>query len=91
MNSVMPIPWKPGTATELVGGVYGIAIGRVFFGESMFSTETDASKVALAALMQQLAGRGFGLLDCQLETRAPELARQPADGAQGLRPRGAAS
>ena len=53
---------------RLVGGVYGIAIGKVFFGESMFSSETDASKVALAGLMQQLAGRGFGLLDCQLET-----------------------
>ena len=53
---------------RLVGGIYGIAIGKVFFGESMFSTETDASKVALAALMQQLARRGFGLLDCQLET-----------------------
>lgn len=53
---------------RLVGGVYGIAIGGVFFGESMFSTETDASKVALAALMQQLTGRGFRLLDCQLET-----------------------
>lgn len=53
---------------QLVGGVYGIAIGGAFFGESMFSTETDASKVALVALMKQLAGRGFGLLDCQLET-----------------------
>jgi leucyl/phenylalanyl-tRNA--protein transferase len=53
---------------RLVGGLYGIAIGRVFFGESMFSTETDASKVALTALMQELAGRSFGLLDCQLQT-----------------------
>ena len=53
---------------QLVGGIYGIAIGRVFFGESMFSTRTDASKVALVALMRQLTGRGFGLLDCQLET-----------------------
>jgi leucyl/phenylalanyl-tRNA--protein transferase len=53
---------------RLVGGVYGIAIGKAFFGESMFSTESDASKVALTALVQQLAERGFGLLDCQLET-----------------------
>jgi leucyl/phenylalanyl-tRNA--protein transferase len=53
---------------RLVGGVYGIAIGKVFFGESMFSTETDASKVALTALMQRLVERSFGLLDCQLET-----------------------
>ncbi len=55
-------------ADKLVGGVYGIAIGRVFFGESMFSTERDASKVALAGLMEQLVERGFGLLDCQIET-----------------------
>lgn len=55
-------------ADRLVGGVYGIAIGRIFFGESMFSTERDASKVALAGLMQQLIRRGFGLLDCQMET-----------------------
>ncbi len=53
---------------RLVGGIYGIAIGQVFFGESMFSTETDASKVALVALVRQLTGRGFGLLDCQIET-----------------------
>lgn len=53
---------------RLVGGVYGLGIGRVFFGESMFSTESDASKVALAALMRELTGRGFGLLDCQIET-----------------------
>lgn len=53
---------------RLVGGVYGIAIGKVFFGESMFSTEPDASKVALAALLRQLAERNFGLVDCQLET-----------------------
>lgn len=53
---------------RLVGGIYGIAIGRVFFGESMFSTRSDASKVALVALMRQLTARGFGLLDCQIET-----------------------
>ena len=53
---------------RLVGGVYGIAIGQVFFGESMFSTGTDASKVALVALMRELTRRGFSLLDCQIET-----------------------
>lgn len=54
---------------ELVGGLYGIAIGRVFFGESMFSRVTDASKVALVHLCQQLADWGFGLIDCQMRTQ----------------------
>ena len=55
--------------TELAGGLYGVAIGRVFFGESMFSRVTDASKVALV----HLCGLGFGLIDCQLPN--PHLAR----------------
>ncbi len=50
---------------RLVGGVYGLAIGRVFFGESMFSRETNASKFALFALCQVLEENGFVLLDCQ--------------------------
>jgi leucyl/phenylalanyl-tRNA--protein transferase len=50
----------------LVGGIYGLAIGSVFFGESMFSRRTDASKIALVALCRQLHGRGYGLLDCQV-------------------------
>jgi len=50
----------------LVGGIYGLALGSVFFGESMFSRRTDASKVALVALCRQLHGRGFDLLDCQV-------------------------
>lgn len=53
---------------ELVGGLYGVAIGRVFFGESMFSRMTDASKVALVYLVQQLRLWGFGLIDCQVYT-----------------------
>lgn len=52
----------------LVGGLYGIAIGRAFFGESMFSRATDASKVALVHLCQVLSGRGFELIDCQMRT-----------------------
>lgn len=52
----------------LVGGLYGVAIGRVFFGESMFSHATDASKVALVHLCQALSGRGFELVDCQMRT-----------------------
>lgn len=52
----------------LVGGLYGVAIGRAFFGESMFSRTTDASKVALVHLCQALNQRGFGLIDCQMRT-----------------------
>jgi leucyl/phenylalanyl-tRNA--protein transferase len=52
----------------LVGGLYGVAIGRAFFGESMFSRATDASKVALVHLCQELNQRGFGLIDCQMRT-----------------------
>ena len=55
------------SATQ-VGGLYGIAIGRVFFGESMFSRARDASKVALVHLCQLLAGKGFELIDCQVNT-----------------------
>ena len=51
---------------QLVGGLYGIAIGRVFFGESMFSLVADASKVAFAWLVRHLSKRGFGLIDCQV-------------------------
>jgi len=54
---------------HLVGGVYGVAIGRVFFGESMFSRTTDASKATLYAL----CGMGFGMIDCQIAN--PHLAR----------------
>lgn len=58
---------------ELVGGIYGIAIGRVFFGESMFTRAEDASKIALVTLIRYLAGRGLALLDCQQQT--PHLER----------------
>lgn len=50
----------------LAGGIYGLAIGSIFFGESMFSHKTDASKIALVALCRQLEQWGFGLLDCQV-------------------------
>ena len=53
---------------QLVGGLYGVAIGQAFFGESMFSRTTDASKVALVYLCQALHERGFGLIDCQMRT-----------------------
>lgn len=54
---------------RLVGGLYGIALGGAFFGESMFSTERDASKVALAHLATHLRSAGFVLLDTQFLTR----------------------
>jgi len=53
---------------RLVGGLYGLALGRMFYGESMFAHATDASKVALAALCAQLQQRGFPLVDCQMNT-----------------------
>jgi leucyl/phenylalanyl-tRNA---protein transferase len=57
--------WQAG---DLVGGLYGIAIGRAFFGESMFSRVPDASKVALVQLCERLTHWGFGLIDCQMRT-----------------------
>ncbi|MDF2375554.1 MAG: leucyl/phenylalanyl-tRNA--protein transferase [Verrucomicrobiales bacterium] len=57
--------WKD---DELVGGLYGIAIGGAFFGESMFSRATDASKVALVSLVERLKERRFQLLDTQWTT-----------------------
>jgi leucyl/phenylalanyl-tRNA--protein transferase len=53
---------------KLVGGLYGLALGRVFFGESMFSRATDASKVAFFHLVRKLKQRGFRLIDCQVHT-----------------------
>lgn len=57
--------WRGGA---LVGGLYGVKLGRAFFGESMFSRETDASKVALAWLVARLKVGNFTLLDCQFMT-----------------------
>ncbi len=53
---------------ELVGGLYGVAIGRVFYGESMFHRVTDASKVAFAHLARLLERRNFAVIDCQMTT-----------------------
>jgi len=58
--------------SELVGGLYGVSIGRVFFGESMFSRVSDASKVAFVHLARQLERWGFALIDCQVYS--PHLA-----------------
>ncbi len=57
--------WRDG---KLVGGLYGIGLGGVFFGESMFSRESDASKVALVALVRALLAQGGELIDCQIES-----------------------
>lgn len=54
---------------KLIGGLYGIALGRVFFGESMFSHRKDASKIALAHLCALLQRLNFEIIDCQMETR----------------------
>jgi leucyl/phenylalanyl-tRNA--protein transferase len=57
--------WSGG---ELVGGLYGVSLGGCFFGESMFATCADASKVAFATLVAQLARWEFDLIDCQIHT-----------------------
>jgi leucyl/phenylalanyl-tRNA---protein transferase len=54
---------------NLVGGIYGVSLGKCFFGESMFSTETDASKAAIAALVERLKRWDFRMLDAQVTTR----------------------
>ena len=76
-----PIPSRPGADGELVGGLYGVAIGRMFYGESMFSRATDASKVALVALVGEL--RGARLPSDRLPDAHPaaRLARRPRDPA----------
>jgi leucyl/phenylalanyl-tRNA--protein transferase len=57
--------WREG---ELVGGLYGVALGACFFGESMFARSPDASKAAFATLVRQLERWGFTLIDCQMPT-----------------------
>ncbi len=57
--------WKEG---HLIGGLYGVSIGKIFFGESMFSHESNASKLALIRLCQWLDERSFLILDCQVHT-----------------------
>jgi leucyl/phenylalanyl-tRNA--protein transferase len=53
---------------ELAGGLYGIALGRMFYGESMFTRVPDASKIALAHLVRRLEQQQFGMIDCQMNT-----------------------
>jgi leucyl/phenylalanyl-tRNA---protein transferase len=67
---------------ELVGGLYGVALGRVFFGESMFYRQRDASKIAFVYLVRLLEGWGYCVIDCQVTTRhlmslgAEEISRE---------------
>lgn len=58
--------WRDGL---LVGGLYGLAMGQLFFGESMFSRTTDASKVGFVTLVERLRDWGFKLIDCQMHTQ----------------------
>lgn len=58
--------WRNG---RLIGGLYGVALGRAFFGESMFSIEADGSKIALYWLCRQLRAWGFELIDCQIASQ----------------------
>jgi len=68
--------WLPGVSEqggdghseELVGGLYGVSLGHAFFGESMFATEDDASKLAFAAFVRQLGRWNFAFIDCQVQT-----------------------
>ncbi len=53
---------------ELAGGLYGVAIGRMFYGESMFTRVRDASKMAMVYLVRRLQRQGFGMVDCQMHT-----------------------
>ncbi len=61
--------WEGAGEARLAGGLYGVSIGRMFFGESMFARVPDASKVALFALVQRLREAGFRVIDCQQNTR----------------------
>ncbi|MFJ4294052.1 leucyl/phenylalanyl-tRNA--protein transferase [Cupriavidus sp. NPDC089707] len=68
---------------ERVGGLYGVALGRMFFGESMFAHRTDASKIALAALCAFLGNHGVAMIDCQQETdHLASLGARPIPRAQ---------
>ena len=59
---------KEGGGEKLVGGLYGVSLGRAFFGESMFAHAPDASKIAFATFVPQLARWGFAFVDCQMTT-----------------------
>ena len=75
--------WLEGS---LAGGLYGVALGGIFFGESMFSRRRDASKLALVALVGKFSREGYGLIDCQLPTtHLATLGARPVPRPQFLR------
>ena len=67
-KKLLPLQIEGELELELVGGLYGISIGRMFYGESMFSNASNASKIALAHLTVQLERWQFGMIDCQMNT-----------------------
>ena len=73
--------WQEG---ELVGGLYGVALGGAFFAESMFTRTSDASKVALVSLVRQLQTWGFRLMDCQQSSPPSDGARRRTHAPPGL-------
>jgi leucyl/phenylalanyl-tRNA---protein transferase len=64
-----PEPQSDSQAPQLIAGLYGVALGKMFFGESMFTLRTDASKLAFLCLVKNLMKMGFTMLDCQQNTR----------------------
>ncbi|MBV8049199.1 MAG: leucyl/phenylalanyl-tRNA--protein transferase [Paludibacterium sp.] len=60
--------WETWIDGELVGGLYGVSLGTMFFGESMFSRQSDASKLAFVHMVRHLAAHGCGMIDCQMHT-----------------------
>ena len=64
----LAVSWEVWEGEELVGGLYGVDLGHVFCGESMFSKVSNASKYAFISLARELAARNYSLIDCQLHT-----------------------
>ena len=64
-----PKPSEVWQENEIVGGLYGLALGKIFFGESMFAKVSNASKAGFITLVRKLESLGFWLIDCQQETR----------------------
>jgi hypothetical protein len=76
--------WRPGSTAKLAGGLYCVALGRAVFGESMFTHQTDASKIALAALVALVPAFGVPMIDCQQNTRPPGLAGRARNQPGGI-------
>ncbi len=83
-SRLTPTPSRSGTDGTLAGGLYGVSLGRAFFGESMFSTVPNASKAALITLVGRLREMGFDLIDCQVETAHLGESRRPPHPPPGI-------